>query len=381
MPSFVHVGSVRRSLLAVVVCGVAAGCSSSGGGGVNYSGAITVSSTADACTLSATSGPAGPTTFAVKNDGSEATEFYVYAADGQRIIAEVENIGPAITRELTVVLEPGTYETACKPGMVGDGIRAPFTATGTSTAPSGNAAALAAAADEYKAWVATEAAALLAGTNAFVTAVKDGDQAKAKALYAATRVHWERIEPVAESFGDLDPRLDARENDVEPGDDWTGWHRIEKALWLDESVDGMNPIADQMLADTEELIAKIATVELTADQVTNGAKELLDEVANGKVTGEEERYSHTDLWDFQANIDGAKKAYDVVTPVVAAKDPALKATLDATFADLQESLDLYRVGEGFVLYTELTDAQVKELAAKVEALSEPLSRLTVTVVT
>ena len=142
----------------------------------------------------------------------------------------------------------------------------------------------------------------------------------------------------------------------------------------------MTPIADQMLADTEELIAKIATVELTADQVTNGAKELLDEVATGKVTGEEERYSHTDLWDFQANVDGAKKAYDVVAAVVATKDPELKATLDTTFADLQESLDVYRVGDGFVLYTDLTEEQVKDLAAKVEALSEPLSQLTATVV-
>ena len=114
--------------------------------------------------------------------------------------------------------------------------------------------------------------------------------------------------------------------------------------------------------------------------MTNGAKELLDEVATGKVTGEEERYSHTDLWDFQANVDGAKKAYDVVREVVESKDPALGASLDTAFAAVQKSLDGYRVGNGFVLYTALTDAQVKELAAQVEALSEPLSRLTTTVV-
>jgi iron uptake system component EfeO len=360
----------------------AAGCGSSGGSSGSGDGGtpITVTSTSDACTLSSTTAVAGPVTFTVTNDGTEATEFYVYAQDGERIIAEVENIGPALSRDLTVVLEPGSYVTACKPGMIGDGIRTPFTATGSSTRPSGDAAALDAAATEYKVWVASEAAALLAGTMEFVAAVKDGDQQEAKELYAPVRVHWERIEPVAESFGDLDPKLDARENDVEPGDDWTGWHRIEKALWVDESLVGMAPIADQMQADTEELIARIATVELTADQVTNGAKELLDEVANGKVTGEEERYSHTDLWDFQANVDGAKKAYDVVASIVAAQDPELKKTLDTTFADLQEALAVHRVGDGFVLYTDLTDAQVRELAAKVEALSEPLSQLTVTVV-
>ena len=229
-------------------------------------------------------------------------------------------------------------------------------------------------------WVATRSAQLLTGTTSFVAAVKAGDQARAKALYAPTRAHWEAIEPIAESFGDLDPRLDARVNDVEAGDAWTGWHRLEKALWVDRSLTGMSAIADQMLTDTEDLVGRIAALDLTVDQVTNGAKELLDEVATGKVTGEEERYSHTDLVDFQANIEGARKAYDVVLPIVTAKDPALVTTLDAAFADLQKSLDTYRAGTGFVLYTALTPAQVKELAAKVEALSEPLSRLTATVV-
>jgi iron uptake system component EfeO len=228
--------------------------------------------------------------------------------------------------------------------------------------------------------VANEAQQLKAATGEFVAAMRAGDMEQAKAIYPEAREHWERIEPVAESFGDLDPRLDARVNDVEEGDEWTGWHRLEKALWKDKSLDGTAKYVDLLESDTEELVTKIVAVELTADQVTNGAKELLDEVANGKVTGEEERYSHTDLWDFQANIDGAKKSYDVVAVVVADKDPQLKSTLDAAFADLQSSLDKYKKGDGFVLYTDLTDAQIKELAAKVEALSEPLAELTDTVV-
>ena len=40
-------------------------------------------------------------------------------------------------------------------------------------------------------------------------------------------------------------------------------------------------------------------------QVANGSVDLLGEVAKSKVTGEEERYSHTDLGDFEANVDGA----------------------------------------------------------------------------
>ena len=361
------------ALLVLSACGAAADPASGGGT------TIAVRSSADACTLSATTAPSGTTTFAVTNSGDDVTEFYVYAADGGRILGEVENVGPAITRELTVVLDPGTYTTACKPGQTGDGIRAAFTVTGAAVTHSASAA-LASAARTYEEWVEGETDALLTGTTAFVAAVRAGDVARARALYAATRVHWERIEPVAESFGDLDPRLDARENDVEAGTPWTGWHRLEKALWVDRSLAGTGALADQLLADTRDLAERIEGIELTADQVTNGAKELLDEVATGKVTGEEERYSRTDLWDFQANVDGARQAFEVVESIVAAKDPDLVAQLDSAFAALQAELDQHRDGTGFVLYTALTPAQVKALATKVEALSEPLSELTAAVV-
>ncbi|RMB57048.1 cupredoxin domain-containing protein [Tessaracoccus antarcticus] len=92
-------------------------------------GEISVSSTSDACTLSATEASSGTLTFRVKNEGTEATEFYLYASDGLRTVGEVENIGPGLTRDLVVQVIAGDYVTACKPGMVGQGIRNTFTVT------------------------------------------------------------------------------------------------------------------------------------------------------------------------------------------------------------------------------------------------------------
>ncbi len=362
-------------VLALTACGSAAPTSGSS------PGVIAVSSTSDSCLLSVASAPAGATVFAVRNDGDAVTEFYVYASDGERVVGEVENVGPGITRELTVVLEAGAYETACKPGATGDGIRAPFTVAGSLAVGAADAAALKAAAARYKVWVLGEGRALLDGTREFTDAVKAGDFEAAKALYADTRMHWERIEPVAESFEELDARLDARENDVPAGVVWTGWHRIEKALWEGGSTAGLSKLATQLYSDTQLLTGQLITVQLTADQVTNGAKALLDEVATGKVTGEEERYSHTDLWDFQGNLDGARKAFDVVAPLVSVKDPVLTDRLTQAFTELQAAMDSHRTADGFVLYTELTPEQVKDLAAKVDALSEPLSQLTAAVVT
>jgi len=350
-------------------------------------GSIPVVSTDSECRVSATEAPAGNIVFSVTNEGSQITEFYLLGADGLQVHGEVENIAPGISRDLVVTVPEGQYTTACKPGMTGDGIRSAFTVTpGAVDATAVSSDALAKATASYVAYVKDQTEQLLTGTKEFAEAFAAGDTERAKQLYAEVRLHWERIEPVAESFGDLDPRLDLREADLEPGQEWTGWHRAEKDLWPpDSDYPPMKPaaraaLAEQLVADTQELYDRTRELELTPAQIGNGAKELLDEVATGKVTGEEEIWSHTDLWDFQANVDGARIAYKVLKPVVEVEDPALAEELDKRFAQLQELLDAQRVGDGFRYYDELSPAEIKELADAVNAVSEPLSRLTSVVV-
>ena len=125
---------------------------------------------------------------------------------------------------------------------------------------------------------------------------------------------------MAESFGDLDPRIDARENDV-PKKEWSGFHVIEKALWEEDTAKGMAPVAEQLQADVEELEQKVKSVDLQAVQIANGANELLGEVSASKITGEEERYSHIDLVDFEANVEGAEAAFESVEPIVSEERP------------------------------------------------------------
>ncbi|MDA3624177.1 peptidase M75 family protein [Saccharopolyspora sp. WRP15-2] len=357
-----------RVLVPAALCAtLLAGCGSQQGS----PDAITVQATDDACTLSAASAPAGTIHFQVTNGGSQVTEFYLYG-EGDRIISEVENIGPGLTRQLVAeVPQGGKYTAACKPGMQGDGIRSDFTVTGAAAAQDGAAAQ---AVTAYKGYVDEQAGEIEKLTGQFVDAVKAGDVERAKQLYAQAREPWERIEPVAESFGDLDPKIDGREADLEPGQEFTGFHRLEKDLW----VTGLQPdsaaIADRLMADVRDLVAQSRTVELTPTGVANGAKGLLDEVATGKVTGEEEIFSHTDLWDFQANVDGAQQVITSLRPVLTGKDPKLLATLDEKFAAVNGLLGRYRDGEGFKPYTDLNPDQVRELAAAVDALSEPLSQ-------
>jgi iron uptake system component EfeO len=186
-------------------------------------------------------------------------------------------------------------------------------------------------------------------------------------------VPYERIEPVAESFGDLDPRIDARENDV-PASEFGGFHRIEKALWEEGTAKGMAPVAKQLLADVEELRQKVKNVDLQAVQIANGANELLAEVSASKITGEEERYSHIDLADFEANVEGSQVAFEAVEPLLSKKGPKLAKEIEAGFEDVYASLKPYRRGDGFVSYTELTKADTRKLAQEIDALAEELSQ-------
>ena len=365
---------VSAALLGLTAAGLA-GCGKddpaapSGGD----SGPIAVAATDTTCDVARAQAPAGTVAFKITNTGSKVTEFYVYAAGG-RVMGEKENILPGVPVELRMELPAGAYETACKPGMVGDGIRSKFTVSGSAAALTDDAK-LADATASYSRYVKSQTDALLTKTEEFVAAVKAGDVAKAKALFPVARTYWERIEPVAEIFGDLDPKIDGREDVVEEGMAFTGFHRIEKDLWTTGDLSKDGPIADQLLTDVKEIVAKANAEKLSPLQLANGAKELLDEVATGKITGEEDRYSHTDLWDFAANVEGSKAAVSALRPALEDRAPDLVSKLDTAFKKVDDTLAKHRAGDGWKLHNQLTKAELKELSDVINALAEPISKV------
>ncbi|OIK15852.1 Efem/EfeO family lipoprotein [Bacillus sp. MUM 116] len=226
----------------------------------------------------------------------------------------------------------------------------------------------------YREYAVGEIEEFVKATDAFTTAVKNGDIEKAKELYGPARMHYERAEPIAEVFGDLDPKIDAREGDV-PEAEWGGYHRIEKGLWVDKTTKGYEKYADQLMKDVNLLRAKVETVEVTPDLLITGAVDLLNEVSTSKVTGEEDRYSHTDLYDFVANVQGAEKIFQLLEPTLKEKDADVAKEIQTRFDQMYSLLNQYKKGDGYQLYTELSKEQVKELSQAIDALAEPLSQI------
>jgi len=386
------VGGVIAAALALTGCvpNVAAG----------GAGSIAVAISDDACDVSTDTAAAGNVTFDLTNSGSDINEFEILADDQLRIVGEKENVVPGSTN-FTVQLQPGTYYTACKFQMVGAPIGlAEFTVTGEATAVDADEQEfIDQATADYIAYIKSQAGELIPAVQAFTDAYVAGDDEKARSLFASTRVFYERIEPTAEAFGDLDPKIDYREVDaVAEGLDWTGFHRIEKDLWPpaqgDLNSDGTSALldwapstreqrqqfADGLNSDVQDLYDLVYADDFTVSlaDISNGAIGLLDEVAVGKISGEEDWWSHTDLTDFAANVQGAEVAFGNVKAVAELKGEGdLVTEIQSQFDALDKLLAQYgSIEDGFTPYDQVTDAQRKELSDGVNALAEPLSQLT-----
>jgi len=224
---------------------------------------------------------------------------------------------------------------------------------------------------EYKKYVEGQIDLLLKETEDFAKLLKEGKLDEAKKFYPLIRMSYERSEPIAESFGESDFKEEFKNEEG-----WKGFHRIEKILWEQNTTKGTEKYADDLVNDIKELRAKIATIEVTPDLMVTGAIDLLNEVSTQKITGEEEVFSHTDLYDFRANIEGAQKIFELFRPKLEQKDAKLVTTLDTEFKAVNQLLDKYMIDDNnYKLYTDLTKEDTKALAEAVTKLGEPLSQM------
>lgn len=337
----------------------------------------------DQCVPDFTSAPAGPVTFTVNNvDASGVSE--VELLSDKRILGERENVIPGLKPStFTVTLTGGSYQIYC-PGAGSENVA--FTVTGGSTVSASNGVSdlLKEATDGYAKYVAGQVDSLTEAVATLKTAVDAGDVEAAKKAYAAARPFFERIEPVAESFPDLDPALDLRVADVEPGTKWTGFHPLEKDIFE----------TGKITASTKELAAGIVTnvaklKTLTAElagksgykpeELANGASGLLEEVQSSKITGEEEAYSKLDLVDFAANIEGSQQAFEYLKPALTKIDPSLTTQISSQFEKVTTMLEGYKDSAalgGYKPYTEeLKKSDAAKLTQAIQALQAPLAKI------
>lgn len=360
--------------IAIALVLALAGCGSSGGS----SSSLKFTLTSDGCVPNQATVPAGPVTITVTNGGSAvATELELQNSQ-DIILGERENVLPGLSGSFSLDLQPGNYLLNCPDNKLNKGH---LTVTGKPyQAASASGAVLKTAVLQYRTYVEGQVSQLLNGTRQFAAAIEQGRMAEAKELFGPVRIHYEAIEPVASSFAGLDAEIDARiDSPTVDGhlSKWSGFHKIEYQMWAKHTLAGTVPEADRLLSDIGTLSEKVPTLPLEGTQLINGAVELLNEIANVKITGEEDRYSHTDLSDFEGNLTGARRAFQDVRPALEqhGSHSASYAAIERELQTVQKELDAYRRDTplGFALYSSLTQADKQKIAAQIDNAAQALT--------
>jgi iron uptake system component EfeO len=341
---------------------------------------VNITLTPQGCAPKPKSVAAGSVEFDVKNSNAGAvSEAELRTNDFAHILGEVENLTPGLSGSFSVTLQPGSYLISC-PGAATS--RSKFVVVGKATAAAWQThPQLVTAVTGYTQYINQNVASLVSGTQAFCAAVDGGNMAQAQVLYPQARIYYERIEPVAEIWGNLDTEIDGRlGNPVTNPALFMGFHKLEQMMWAQNTLVGAQPICDGLVTHIQQLQTLVNSAQYSPLEMASGATDLVNEAGTSKISGEEERYSNTDFIDFQANVDGSMEVFNLLKPYLQKKDPSLVTTITKRDAALGKVLATYGSQPGYdetgyVEYSQVLDPQRRQLAAAVGALAEAMSSM------
>ena len=368
----------------------AAGCSGSPGGsapaasGPGKPSTVSIDLTPQGCVPRPAKIPAGQVQFTVTNKDADAvSEAELRTFDLAKILGEQENLTPGLSGGFSLDIQPGSYKINC-PGAAQP--HATFTVSGKSAGPAWQSnAQLSAAVRGYSRYIDQNAASLVTRTREFCAAIRSGKLSRARLLYPQARVYYERIEPVAEIWGNLDTQIDGRwENPVTVKSQFIGFHRIEQLLWQDNTLAGAPAQCSGLVRHEQQLLTLVRGAQYNPLEMASGATDLINEAATSKISGEEERYSNTDLPDFQANVDGAMEVVRLLRPYLQHSGTGLLTTIQRRDAAIGTQLARLEAspgydGTGYTEYSAVGNGQRRQLSAAVNALAEALSGVSVRV--
>jgi iron uptake system component EfeO len=366
-----------------------AGCSSKKSAGTasddgSSDQTVQVELTSAGCQPAPASVKAGHVNFNVVNkSASKVSEAELRSSDLSHILGEQENLTPGLSGGFALNIQPGTYKMSC-PGA--SQTHWDFTVTGktTDSALQSNPQ-LTSAVSGYATYIKQNVADLITHTQSFCDAINSGDLQQAELLYSPARIYYERIEPVAEIWGDLDTEIDGRwENPVTVQADFMGFHRIEQLLWENNTLTGAPALCTGLVEHEKQLQTLVGTAQYSPLEMAAGATDLINEAATAKITGEEERYSNVDLPTFKANVDGAEEVVNLLRPFLQANDASTLSVIDQRYQGVLTALTPYQatpgyLNTGYVEYSTVLDDQRKDLSAAVNAFAEALSKVSVEV--
>jgi iron uptake system EfeUOB component EfeO/EfeM len=328
------------------------------------------------CKPNALTVPAGRASFRIVNRSERAVEWEIL--DGVLVVEERENIAPGLSQVINANLQPGDYAITC--GLLsnprGTLHVTPTAASDAAAKAKPSMVAFVGPLSEFRVYLAVQGSALIKAATALNQAIASGDLAQAQALYLPARAAYQRLAPAAQRLAELDNQINARADYFEKREQdpaFVGFHRLEYALFQQRNLDDVTPIAQRLLADVTTLKQQLLAQSLPPEQLVGILVRNLNSLAEVRAgSGEEERYSHSDLNGFAANAQTARKVVDLLRPMLSKSSADVLANVDQAMSDFDNQLNAYKSADGYVSYDAVTAAQRQQIAAKAKALATAL---------
>ena len=328
------------------------------------------------CEPNALTVPAGRASFRIVNRSERAVEWEIL--DGVLVVEERENIAPGLSQVINANLQPGDYAITC--GLLSNPRGTlhvnPTAASDAAAKAKPSMVAFIGPLSEFRVYLASQGSALIKTTTALNQAIASGDLSQAQALYLPARAAYQRLAPAAQRLAELDNRINARADYFEKREQdpaFVGFHRIEYALFQQRQLDDLAAVAQRLMSDVTTLKQQLLAQSLPPEQLVNIVVRNLNTLADVRAaSGEEERYSHSDLNGFAANLQTAHKVVDLLRPMLSKSAADLLPTIEQTLADFDNELNSHKVRDGYARYDAISGAQRKQIADKAQALADAL---------
>ncbi|WP_130910512.1 iron uptake system protein EfeO [Pseudomonas sp. Sample_9] len=325
------------------------------------------------CEPNALTVPAGRASFRIVNRSERAVEWEIL--DGVLVVEERENIAPGLSQVINANLQPGDYAITC--GLLsnprGTLHVTPTAASDAAAKAKPSMVAFVGPLSEFRVYLAVQGSALIKAATALNQAIASGDLEQAQALYLPARAAYQRLAPAAQRLAELDNHINARADYFEKREQdpaFVGFHRLEYALFEQRKLDDVAPIAQRLLADVTTLKQQLLAQSLPPEQLVSILVRNLNSLADVRAgSGEEERYSHSDLNGFAANAQTARKVVDLLRPMLSKSSADVLGNIDQAMSDFDNQLNAYKSADGYVSYDAVTAAQRQQIAAKAKALA------------
>jgi iron uptake system EfeUOB component EfeO/EfeM len=331
------------------------------------------------CEPNALTVPAGRASFRIVNRSDRAVEWEIL--DGVLVLEERENIAPGLSQVINANLAPGDYTITC--GLLsnprGTLHVTPTAASDAAAKAKPSMVAFIGPLSEFRVYLSSQGSALIKATTALEQAIEAGDLSQAQALYVPARVAYQRIAPAAQRLAELDNAINARADYFEKREQdpaFVGFHRLEYALFQQRNLDGLTPVAQRLTSDVTTLKQQLLAEPLPPEQLVSIVVRNLNTLADVRASsGEEERYSHTDLNGFAANLDVAHKVVELLRPMLSKIAADVLSKIDSALAAFDSELNGLKVKDGYASYDSVSAEQRKQIADKAQALADALDTI------